>query len=128
MIYHISQTENKEVDTSWFFRTNKQQRKFTSPFNVIVIGYFDILLLFSFWYFDIFFNNCARFSQKCFLNSNFHVAHMRSFYHTFSVSKPKKGLSDKIFIETQLAIKTNQLTDSSQFVFCLYCLYIFLSC
>ena len=53
---------------------------------------------------------------------------MRSFHHIFSVSKPKSDLSDKIFIENQLAIKTNQLTDSSQFVFSLYCLYIFLSC
>ena len=30
----------------------------------------------------------------------------------FSVSKPKSDLIDKIFIENQLAIKTNQLTDS----------------
>ena len=37
---------------------------------------------------------------------------MRSFHHIFSVSKPKSDLSDKIFIENQLAIKTNQLTDS----------------
>ena len=30
----------------------------------------------------------------------------------FSVSKPKGDLSDKIFIENQLVIKTNQITDS----------------
>ena len=30
----------------------------------------------------------------------------------YSVSIPKGDLSDKIFIENQLAIKTNQLTDS----------------
>ena len=32
------------------------------------------------------------------------------------MSKPKSYLIDKIFIENQLAIKTNQLTDSQQFV------------
>ena len=41
---------------------------------------------------------------------------MHSFPYTFSVSKPKSDLSDEIFIESQLAIKTNQLTDSQQFV------------
>ena len=40
---------------------------------------------------------------------------MRSF-HFFSISKPKGDLSQKIFIENQLAIKANQLTDSQQFV------------
>ena len=34
----------------------------------------------------------------------------------FSVSKLKDNLSDKVIIENQLAIKTNQLTDSYQFV------------
>ena len=34
------------------------------------------------------------------------------FIMLFSVSKPKSDLIDKIFIENQLAIKTNQLTES----------------
>ena len=41
------------------------------------------------------------------------------------MSKGKGDLSGKIFIENQLAIKTNQLTDSYQFV---QSKYIFLPC
>ena len=42
---------------------------------------------------------------------------MRSFHQFFfSVSKQKSDLIDKMFIENQLAIKTNQLIDSQQFV------------
>ena len=72
-----------------------------------------LLAILIFWYFDIFFNNCPRFLQRCFFNSNFQVAHMRSFHHyTFLLPKAKTDLINKIFIENQLAIKTNQLTDS----------------
>ena len=37
---------------------------------------------------------------------------MRSFHHIFFCVEAKSVLIDKIFIENQLAIKTNQLTDS----------------
>ena len=40
----------------------------------------------------------------------------------------KSDLSDKIFVENQLAIKISQLRDSRRFVFSFYCLYIFLLC
>ena len=63
-------------------------------------------------FFDIFFNNYPGFSQRCFFNSNFQFARMRSFHHIISVSKPKSDLIDKMFIENQLAIKIKQLMDS----------------
>ena len=65
----------KIKNKSWyihdFFEPVSNNASSTSPFNV-VIGYFDI-----------FFNNCPRFSQRCFFNSNFQVAHMRSFHQIF---------------------------------------------
>ena len=109
MIYKISETENKEYMYD-FLEPVSNNASSTSPFNATFIGYFDILL---FWYFDILFNNCLHFSQRCFFNSSFQFAHMRFLCHIFfSVSKPKSDLIDKIFIENKLAIKTNQLTDS----------------
>ena len=57
----------------------------SSILQVTVIGYVDILI-----FFDIFFNNCPRFSQRCFFNSNFQVAHMRSFHHIFFCVEAKK--------------------------------------
>ena len=85
MIYKISQTLKLEVkNKSWsihnFFELVSNNASSTLPFNATVIGYFDILI---FWYFEIFFNNCPRFSQRCFFNSNFQVAHMRFFHHIF---------------------------------------------
>ena len=50
---------------------------------------------------------------------------MHSFHHIFSVSKWKGDLSDKIFNENQLAIKTNQIMGSYQFF---HLKYIFLLC
>ena len=44
--------------------------------------------------------------------ANFQVAHMRSFHHIIFLSKPKDDLCDQIFIESQLAIEANRLTDS----------------
>ena len=109
MIYKISQTENKEYIYD-FFEPVSNKASSTSPFNTTFIGYFDILL---FWYFDILFNNCPHFSQRCLFNSNFQVVHMCFLCHIFfSVSKPKSDVTDKFFIENQLAIKANQLTGS----------------
>ena len=90
-----------------FFEPVSNNESSTSPFYATVIGYFDILI---FWYFDIFFNNCPRFSQI------FEVSSIRiSKLHTcvlstifFPASKPKSDLINEIFIENQLAIKTNQ--------------------
>ena len=74
--------ELKIKNKSWyihdFFEPVSNNASSTSPFNV-VIGYFDI-----------FFNNCPRFSQRCFFNSNFQVAHMRYFHHIFSCIQAKK--------------------------------------
>ena len=74
-----------------------------------------LLAILIFWYFDI-----LKFSLITALAFHNDVSSIRiSKLHTcvffiifFSVSKPKCGLIDKIFIEKQLAIKTNQLTDS----------------
>ena len=130
MTYKISQTENKEYIYD-FLEPVSNNASSTSPFNVTFIGYFDFLL---FWYFDILFNNCPHFSQGCFFNSNFQVAHICFLCHIFfSVSKPKSDLTDKIFIENQLEIKTSQLTGSKT-VCPIKCLslkigaYIFLRC
>ena len=52
---------------------------------ILIFWYFDALI-----FFDIFLNNCPRFSQRCFFNSNFQVAHMRSFHHIFFCVEAKK--------------------------------------
>ena len=69
-----------------FFEPVSNNESSTSPFYATVIGYFDMLI---FWYFDIFFNNWPRFSQRYFLNSDFQVAHMPSFHHIFICVKAK---------------------------------------
>ena len=69
-----------------FFEPVSNNESSTSPFYATVIGNFDMLI---FWYFDIFFNNCPRFSQRYFLNSDFQVAHMPSFHHIFICVKAK---------------------------------------
>ena len=87
-----------------FFEPVRNNASSTSLFNATVIGYFDIL----------------TFSLITVLAFHKDVSSIRiSKLHTcvlfiifFSVSKPKSDLIDKIFIENQLAIKTNQLTDS----------------
>ena len=74
-----------------------------------------LLAILIFWYFDI-----LTFSLVTALAFNKDVSSIRIYTsHTFvisiiffSVPKPKGDLSDKIFIENQLAIKTNQFTDS----------------
>ena len=74
-----------------------------------------LLAILIFWYFDI-----LTFSLITALAFNKDVSSIRIYtFHTFvisiiffSVPKPKGDLSDKIFIENQLAIKTNQFTDS----------------
>ena len=50
MIYKISQTENKEQKLKHhdIFEPVSNNASLSSPFNAVVIGYFDILLLFSF--------------------------------------------------------------------------------
>ena len=82
MVYKISQIENKEQ--SWyildFFDPISNIAISSSLFNAAVIGYSDIMI---FWYFVFFFNNCSLFSQRFFLNFNFHVEHKRSFRHIF---------------------------------------------
>ena len=80
----------KTRSKSWyihdFFEPVSNNESSTSPFYATVIGYFDMLI---FWYFDIFFNNWPRFSQRYFLNSDFQVAHMPSFHHIFICVKAK---------------------------------------
>ena len=83
-----------------------------------------MLLLCPILIFRHFFNNYSRFLKSvCFLHSNFHVAHTRflkslcfpnSNFHLAHLCSFHRidDLSDKIFIENQVAIKTNQLTDS----------------
>ena len=88
-----------------FFEPVSNNTSPSFPFNGAVIGYFDILTF-------------CLITALAFQKDN--VSSIRiSTLHTcvlfinfFSVSNQKSDLSDKIFIENQLAIKTNQLTDS----------------
>ena len=98
----------KIKNKSWyihdFFEPVSYNASSTSPFNAIVIGYFDILI---FWF--------LTFSLITVLAFHKDVSSIRIFkLHTcvlfiiyFSVLKPKSEPIDKIFIENQLAIKTN---------------------
>ena len=83
--------KNKSWYIQVFFEPVRNNASSSSLFNATVIGYFDILIL---WYFNIFFNNCSRFLDRC------------SFHHIFYRA------SDKIFIENQITTKTNRLADS----------------
>ena len=107
MIYKISQTENNEQKLihPWDFFEPQSNKQFQLSHLMLLL-----LAILMFWYFDIFFNNCPRFSPR------FEVSSIRiSKLHTcvlstifFPVSKPKSDLINEIFIENQLAIKTNQ--------------------
>ena len=86
MIYKISQTENKEQKMihPWFFQTSNSTQVCLSHLMLL------LLAILIFWYFDTFVGNCSCFSQRCLLNSYFHVAHMCSFLHFFFCFKAKK--------------------------------------
>ena len=67
-----------------FFEPVSNNASSSSISQVTVIGYFDILI-----FFEIFFNNCPRFSQRRFFNLHFQVAHMCSFHQFFFCVKAK---------------------------------------
>ena len=128
MIYKISQTEIK--NKSWyihdFFEPESNNASSTSPFNATIIGYFDIL----------------TFSLVTVLAFHKDVPSIRIsklytcvlFIIFFSVSKLKSDLIEKIFIQNQQAIKTNQSTHGIVTVCPMKCLplkigvYIFFLC
>ena len=88
-----------------FFEPVSINASSSSPFNAAVIGYFNI---FIFWYFDIFFRNDLALHKdvSSIRISTLHTCVLLIIF--FSLSKPKSDhLIDKIFIESQLAIKTN---------------------
>ena len=72
-----------------------------------------LLAVLIFWYFDILFNNYSRFLQETVFPQFEFLRCTHAFFSSyfFSVSNRKSNLCDKITIENQLAIKTNQLTD-----------------
>ena len=89
--HHLQNISNWKLGIHlWFFGTWSNNASSTSPFNATFIGYFDILL---FWYFDILFNKCPHFSQKCFFNSNFQVGQMRFLCHVFFLCQSQKVIS-----------------------------------
>ena len=100
---------NKSWNIHDFFQPVSNNASSSSPFNAAVTGYFDFLI---FWYFDIFLIAALAFHKDNISSiwiSTCTYAFFSSYF--FNVSKSKKDVSEKIFIEYQMTSKTNQLMD-----------------
>ena len=89
-----------------FFEPVSNNASSSSPFNAAVI--IIAINIFIFWYFDIFFHNDLALHKdvSSIRISTLHTCVLLIIF--FSLLKPKSDhLIDKIFIEGQLAIKTN---------------------